>query len=159
MDKQSKPDNKKRSDSDSSVQTRLEDYLVDEYEKSHGFSGIHNADKIWLNPSTYIVPDIYSEKHQIIGEVHVHTKKLRSAQKDKLASDILKMVLFEKEMKVEYEKVLLICGLEEKAYLEGDSYIADAIRQYKIKIEYIELTVEQQALLEDTVKKQDLSKH
>ena len=42
----------------------------------------------------------------------------------------------------------MICGLEEKVYLEGDSYIADAIRQYKIKIEYIELTVEQQALLE-----------
>lgn len=159
MYKQSKPNSNKRIDSNSFVQTLLEDYLIGEYEKRHGFRGIHNTDKIWLNPSTYIVPDIYSEKHRIIGEVHVHTKKLRSAQKDKLASDILKMVLFEKEMKVKYEKVILVCGLEEKAYLEGDSYIAEAIRQYKIKIEYIELTAEQQALLEDTVKKQDLSTH
>ena len=159
MYKQSKPNSNKRIDSNSFVQTRLEDYLVGEYEKRHNLCGIHNTGKIWLNPSTYIVPDIYSEKHRIIGEVHVHTKKLRSAQKDKLASDILKMILFEKEMSVKFEKVILVCGLEEKAYLEGDSYIAEAIRQYKIKIEYIELKPEQQALLEDTVKKQDLSTH
>lgn len=86
----------KRKDSDSGVQKQLEGSLVTEYEKRTGLYGIHNTSKVWLNSSTYIVPGIYSEEHKIIGEVHAHAQKLKSAQKDKLASDILKMVLFEK---------------------------------------------------------------
>ncbi len=148
----------KRKDSDSSVQKQLEGLLVTEYEKRTGFHGIHNTSKVWLNPSTYIVPDIYSEENKIIGEVHAHTQKLKSAQKDKLASDILKMVLFEKEKRVKFKKVILVCGQEEKAYLEGDSFVADAIKQFKVDVEYIGLTPEQETLLLSTAKKQDLSK-
>ncbi len=148
----------KRKDSDSSVQKQLEGILVAEYEKKSGFYGIHNTSKVWLNPTTYIVPDIYSEEHKLIGEVHAHTQKLKSAQKDKLAADILKMVLFEKEQHVEFEKVILVCGQEEKTYLEGDSYVADAIKQFNIKVEYVGLTPEQETLLVKTARKQNLSK-
>lgn len=51
----------KRKNSDSSVQKQLEGSLVTEYEKRTGFYVIHNTSKVWLNSSTYIVPDIYSE--------------------------------------------------------------------------------------------------
>ncbi len=148
----------KRKDSDSSVQKQLEGVLVTKYEKQTGFHGIHNTNKVWINSSTYIVPDIYSEEHRIIGEVHAHTQRLKSAQKDKLASDILKMILFEKEKHVKFRKVILVCGKEEKAYLEGDSFVADAIKQFNIEIEYIRLTPEQEDILLRTAKKQDLSK-
>ena len=150
--------NKKRKESDSSVQKMLESTLVAAYEKQTGFTGIHNTSKVWLNTSTFIVPDIYSEEHKIIGEVHAHTQKLKSAQKDKLASDILKMILFEKEKHIKYKKVILVCGQEEKAYLDGDSFVADAIKQFDIEVNYIGLTPEQEALLLSTAKKQDLSK-
>ena len=149
---------KKRKDSDSSVQKKIESILVDEYENKTGYLGIHNTSKVWLNSSTYIVPDIYSEEQMIIGEVHAHMQKLKSAQKDKLASDILKMILFEKEKHTKYRKVILVCGKEEKAYLEGDSFVADAIRQFNIEVNYIGLMPEQEALLLNTAKKQDMSK-
>lgn len=44
----------------------------------------------------WICPDFYSERKYIIGEIHTHLGKLKSAQLHKIEGDILKMLLFEK---------------------------------------------------------------
>lgn len=68
------------------------------------------------------------------------------------------LLVSEYEKRVKFKKVILVCGQEEKAYLEGDSFVADAIKQFKVDVEYIGLTPEQESLLLSTAKKQDLSK-
>lgn len=45
---------------------------------------ISKANNIW------ICPDFYSEEKHIIGEIHTHLGKLKSAQLHKIEADILK---------------------------------------------------------------------
>ena len=101
-----------------------------------------------------IVPDFYSEENHIIGEVHSHLGKLKPAQKHKVASDILKMILFDRDNS--YMKMIVVCSEEERDQLTGSSYLAEAIRQFNIKIEYFELEQSLKIKLAEAMKKQNL---
>ena len=62
---------------------------------------------------------------------------MRKAQSNKLSNDILKMILLEKVTGKEYRKIIAICDLEEKKRLEGNSILAESIRQFGIELLYV----------------------
>ena len=101
-----------------------------------------------------IKPDFYSKKHKIIGEIHVHLGKLKPAQKDKIAADILKMHLYDPDN--EYQKYYVVCSEDEYAFLTGKSYIAAALRRYKVKPVLVQLNEDESKWLSDTMKKQNM---
>lgn len=51
--------------------------------------------------------DIYSEEHQLIGEIYSHVEKLKSAQADKVKRDILKFLYMRRGNRGLTEKFLL----------------------------------------------------
>lgn len=97
--------------------------------------------KIFLadNAFTYIQPDFYSEKAHVIGEIFAHIGKPKKAQDNKIANDILKMLLLEKKTNKQYRKIIVVCDEAEEKKLQGLSALAESIRQFDIEIMYIEL--------------------
>lgn len=113
--------------------------------------------KIFLadNVFTYMQPDFYSTTDNVVGEIFAHIGKPKKAQDNKIANDILKMLLLEKTTGKQYRKIIVVCDLEEKKKLEGKSVLAESIRQFGIEIMYIELDAETQAQI---LKAQELQK-
>ena len=101
-----------------------------------------------------IKPDFFSKKLKIIGEIHVHSGKLKPSQKDKIATDILKMHLFDPDN--EYRKYYVVCSQEEYAYLTGKSYVAAAIRRYNVEPIFVQLDESESELLRETMQKQNM---
>ena len=94
------------------------------------------------NPYTYIQPDFYSDEHQVIGEIFVHIGKPKKAQNNKIANDILKMLLFEEKMHRTFRKVIVVCDQQEYMHLQGMSVLAECIRQFNVELMYVELDEE-----------------
>ena len=100
--------------------------------------------KIYLadNAFTYMQPDFCSEEHRIVGEIFAHIGKPKKAQDNKIANDILKMLLLEKITGKQYRKILVVCDAAEKKKLEGQSVLAESIRQFRIEVMHIEIDEE-----------------
>ena len=146
---------KKNSVSD--TQIKIEAYLFDKFKEEYGLSNMVKDHVIELSkdPNVTIKPDIYCEHPRIIGEIHSHLGKLKPAQIHKIAADILKMNLFEKKVG-NCSKYIIICSKDEKDQLTGNSYIAEAIRQYRIKVICYELSLDLHAELDNTMRKQNM---
>ena len=97
--------------------------------------------KIYLadNVFTYMQPDFYSETECVIGEIFAHIGKPKKAQDNKIANDILKMLLLEKVKGKRYRKILVVCDEAELKKLTGLSVLAESIRQFDIEVMYVEV--------------------
>lgn len=126
--------------SSSHVQMQAEELLFHKVEDLLGVSLDKNK-KIFLadNAFTYIQPDFYSEEACIIGEIFAHIGKPKKAQDNKIANDILKILLLEKKTNKQYRKIIVVCDEAEQKKLQGLSALAESIRQFGIEIMYIEL--------------------
>lgn len=148
----------KRIDSRSDVQLGLENYIMEMMQKKLGISVLEKNPYLMLDEDskTSICPDFFSESERIIGEIHAHEGRLKPAQKNKIASDVLKMILYEKVRDCNFSKFIVVCDKEEYEQLSGASYLAEAIRKYEIKLLYVDIPVEYRKQLQDTMKKQNL---
>ena len=99
-------------------------------------------EKVVLSEGIYIVPDLYSEKDRIVGEIFAHIGSLKVGQQHKISQDILKMLLLEKTKGVKYRKMIIIVDEKIEEYLKGKSFIAESIRQFGIEIKRIDLSYE-----------------
>jgi hypothetical protein len=89
-------------------------------------------------------PDFYSAEHFIVGEIFAHIGKPKKAQDNKIANDILKMLLLDKVTGKHHRKIIVVCDTSEKKKLEGKSVLAESIRQFNIEIMYVEIDAETQ---------------
>ena len=126
--------------SSSHVQAQAEEVLFHKVEELFNLKFEKNK-KIFLadNAFTYMQPDFYSSENYIVGEIFAHIGKPKKAQDNKIANDILKMLLLEKITGKQYRKIVVVCDLEEKKKLEGKSVLAESIRQFGIEVLYIEI--------------------
>ena len=145
-----------RSDGNSSVQRQIEEMIFRELEEQFCIDDLALNPSLSLpdNPAVKIKPDFYSEAKKIIGEIHTHLGKLKPAQKHKVAADVLKLHLFDPNN--QYSKYYVVCSTEEYAQLTGNSYLAEAIRQFGITVKYMELDISIVEKLQDTMKKQNM---
>ena len=95
--------------------------------------------KMSNNDSVHIEPDFYSEEYSIIGEIFAHIGGNKRGQSTKIANDILKMLLLEKITGKQFRKIIAVCDDAEKKKLQGQSVLAESIRQFGIEIMYVEL--------------------
>ena len=119
---------------------RAEEKIFSLVEKTLNVSLERNP-KLYLsnNKYTYIQPDFYSAQTLIIGEIFSHIGKPKKAQDNKIANDILKMLLLEKIAGVSYRKIIVVCDEAEEKKLKGPSALGESIRQFGIEILYIEI--------------------
>lgn len=94
-------------------------------------------ERVVLTEGVQIVPDLYSEKDRIVGEIFAHIGSLKVGQQHKISQDILKMLLLEKIKGVKYRKMIVIVDDNIEEYLKGKSFIAESIRQFGIEIKRI----------------------
>lgn len=59
---------------------------------------------MYNNDGVHIEPDFYFEEHSIIGEIFAHIGGNKRGQSTKIANDILKMLLIEKDCGRSLEK-------------------------------------------------------
>ena len=109
---------------------RVEEYLA---------CPLKRNERVVLSEEVHIVPDLYSEKDRIVGEIFAHIGSLKVGQQHKISQDILKMLLLEKTKGIKYRKLLVIVDDKIEEYLKGKSFIAESIRQFGIEIKKIEL--------------------
>ena len=126
--------------SSSHIQAKAEEVIFSQIEKLFNIRFEKNK-KLYLadNAFTYMQPDFYSEEQLIVGEIFAHIGKPKKAQDNKVANDILKMLLLEKITGKQYRKIVVVCDTTEKKKLEGKSVLAESIRQFGIEILYIEI--------------------
>ena len=126
--------------SSSIEQVLAEEKIFTLVEKSLNVS-LEKNPKLYLsnNEYTYIQPDFYSAEHCIVGEIFAHIGKPKKAQDNKIANDILKMLLLEKITGKQYKKIVVICDEMEEKKLRGASALSESIRQFGIEIMYIQI--------------------
>lgn len=96
---------------------------------------------------TYMQPDFYSGEDGVIGEIFGHIGKPKKAQDNKIANDILKMLLLEKLEKRTYRKIIVVCDEEEWKKITGTSILAECIRQFDVEVKRIEIEPDLRAKL------------
>ena len=94
------------------------------------------------NDKVHIEPDFYSEEHSIIGEIFAHIGGNKRGQSTKIANDILKMLLIEKDRCKSYRKIIVVCDEQEERTLSGKSALAESIRQFGIELKRVEISNE-----------------
>lgn len=124
-------------DAEDVIYHKVEDLLHIKFERN---MKLYLAD----NPFTYMQPDFYSTEHCIVGEIFVHIGKPKKAQDNKIANDILKMLLLDKITGKHYRKIIVVCDIDEKKKLDGKSVLAESIRQFGIEVMYVEIAKEMQ---------------
>jgi len=126
---------------------------------------IFNKVKDWINKDlkentkifvgkTYMQPDFYSKEEGIIGEIFAHIGKPNKAQDNKIANDILKMLLLEKLEKRTYRKIIVVCDEQEMKKITGTSVLAECIRQFDIEVKLIEIETNLRTMLIAAQKRQ-----
>jgi hypothetical protein len=125
----------------------------------HIASDLKSNPKIFLkdNGITCICPDFYSETECIIGEIFAHLGAPKKAQDNKIANDILKMLLLEKVKGKTYRKILVVCDEVEQKKLTGESALAESIRQFGVEVYRAEITEERRRELEAAQKRQEMT--
>lgn len=111
-------------------------------------------ERVVLTEGVHIVPDLYSEKDRIVGEIFAHIGSLKVGQQHKISQDILKMLLLEKIKGVKYRKMIVIVDNIIEEYLKGKSFIAESIRQFGIEIKKIDLPDEDHEKIVNAQKRQ-----
>ena len=126
--------------SSSIEQVFAEEKIFTLVEKSLNVS-LEKNPKLYLsnNEYTYIQPDFYSAEHCIVGEIFAHIGKPKKAQDNKIANDILKMLLLEKISGKHYRKIIVVCDELEEKKLKGFSALSESIRQFGIEIMYVQI--------------------
>lgn len=125
----------------SSIEQMQAEDIVFEHVQSMIQEKLERNKKIYLkdNAFTYIQPDFYSKEADIVGEIFVHIGKPKKAQDNKIANDILKMLLLDKIHGKTYRKMLIVCDKEEEKKLKGLSALAESIRQFNVEVKYVDL--------------------
>ena len=116
----------------------------------------HGALHLMNNSKVTIEPDFYSSSKKIIGEIHAHIGQLKPAQAHKIASDVLKLLLFERDFGIEMRKIIVVCSGQEKDQLEGQSNLAEALRQFGIEVLLVDVGSEWRMKLENAQHRQKM---
>ncbi|MFQ9703194.1 MAG: hypothetical protein ACLR0U_15560 [Enterocloster clostridioformis] len=72
-----------------------------------------------------------------MGEIFSHIGKPKKAQNNKIANDILKMLLLDRITGKTYRKIIVVCDEIEWKKLNGKSlFLAETIRQFGIETSF-----------------------
>ena len=137
----------------SSIEQRMAEQII--FQKVNDWLGVELVEnaKIFVG-NTFMQPDFYSKADGIIGEIYAHIGKPKKAQDNKIANDILKMLLLEKIEGKIYRKIIVVCDEDEIKKFKGTSVLAKCIRQFDIEVKMIEIETDLRDTLIEAQKRQ-----
>lgn len=98
-----------------------------------------------LNDGVVVQIDGINKEHRILCEVYSRIGTLKGSQPDKLASDMLKLVLAERQLGGSWRKVLCLADPFAAKPLQGRSWLAAAARTMGFEIVVVPLSPELRA--------------
>jgi len=101
--------------SSSHEQREIERYAFTEMERMLQVS-LQSNPKLFLTEGVHIEPDFYSEQDKIVGEIFAHQGKTKGGQNHKVAQDILKMLLLEKNHTINVHTIYIFYLLPKFLY-------------------------------------------
>lgn len=137
----------------SSIEQQMAEKIIFEKVKEWLNIELEENAKIFVG-KTFMQPDFYSEKDGIVGEIFTHIGRPNKAQDNKVANDILKMLLLEKLEGRTYRKMIVVCDEQEMKKITGTSILAECIRQFHIEVKIIEIEANLRATLIAAQKRQ-----
>ncbi|MDD4181353.1 MAG: hypothetical protein PHE87_06975 [Victivallaceae bacterium] len=145
-------------DSDSTVQRDVEAIIIEELEKS--FDKVFKAkeeNRIKIGNFSFEVDAVDTEGG--LYEIYAHVGKQKPAQRKKIASDLLKLLLIEKKT-VKREKYFVIVNdndIKNELGENSQSWLALAIREFGFNLLAVDLSPDKIKDLKECQKRQDCS--
>jgi hypothetical protein len=97
---------------------------------------------IRLSDKTQVEVDAVSEHPPVMAEIWAHQGPPKSAQKNKVLTDALKLTYVEAARDVAYRKILCFTDEAARRPFLGDSWYASALRHYGIELLVVDIEPE-----------------
>lgn len=124
---------------DSSEQREAEEWLVNALSKKLGLQ-LTKRKRLDLPEGGWIELDAFCESPLVLCEVWAHIGSPKSAQKDKVMTDALKLLFASTLVKGNAKRILLFADHDAAAHFQGKSWMAQCLKKHNIKVEIIKLT-------------------
>lgn len=95
--------------------------------------------RLALGESSSVQLDGLDEKCQAVCEVYARIGRLKGSQPDKVASDILKLCLFEQFRGSAWRKIVCFACPEAAKMFQGRSWLAAAVKLFGVEVHVISL--------------------
>ncbi len=125
---------------DSKEQREAEKWLIGALSKK---LGVKLAKNRWALPSgTSIELDGFCESPVVLCETWAHVGRPKSAQKQKVMTDALKLLFVKRLLKGKGRLILLFADHDAAACFQANSWMADCLNELGVEVETIELPSE-----------------
>ena len=121
---------------DSRVQREAEEWLITELSKK---LKVKLEKKKWDLGESHVEVDGFSGTPTYLCEAWAHIGTPKSAQKQKVMTDTLKMIFINDSLNLKGKLVMLFADRDAAKFFKGKSWMAQCLQNYNIAIETIEL--------------------
>ena len=83
--------------------------------------------------------DGISREKRILCEIYSRIGKLKSSQSDKVATDILKLMLVERTLGGQWRKIICLADLDAARSFQGHTWLGATVRQFGFEIHVVDL--------------------
>lgn len=126
--------------SDSTVQQNAEKVIVRKLEKQIGLAENTLLEtNVLLTDRTYVVFDGFNKDEGVIAEAYARIGKLGPSQKNKIVTDVMKMILTEKVLNKDFKKIIAVCDDSVYEQMSGLSWKSLAISEFDIKVMKVDI--------------------
>jgi len=137
---------------DSAEQRRAEEYLIARLGESLGAT--LRKSEIELPGGEWLEVDGVCETPLILCEAWAHQGPPKSAQKNKVMADVLKLLYVERVKSVPARKILLFGDQVAARRFQGENWMARALESFGIEVQIVELPPEMQKAVGEAQKRQ-----
>ncbi len=137
---------------DSAEQRRAEEYLVARLGESLGTT--LKKIEVELPGGEWLEVDGVCESPMILCEAWAHQGMPKSAQKNKVMADALKLLYVERLKSAPARKILLFGDKVAARRFQGENWMARALESFGIEIQIVELPVEMRKAVGEAQKRQ-----
>ena len=128
--------------SDSSEQQTAEAYMLKSLEQ---VLGLHFDPGAVLPIDVGVKPDAIDPINKVVVEVYARVGEVKGGQLQKIKGDILKLALIGKNLGKGWRKILCFASDEAAKYIQGESWVAEAAREFEVEVHVMPLTSEQES--------------
>lgn len=94
-----------------------------------------------------VKPDAINQVNKVVVEVYARIGEVKGGQLHKIKGDILKLALIEKKLGSDWRKIMCFASNEAAKYVRGKSWVAEAAREFGVKIHVVQLSEEQKKIV------------
>ena len=126
--------------SNSSEQQTAEEYMLRSLQEELGLE--FDTEAI-LPIDIGVKPDAIDPINKVVVEAYARIGEVKGGQLHKIKGDILKLALIEKKLGSGWRKIMCFASDEAAKYVQGNSWVAEAAREFNIEIHVVYLPDEQ----------------